>query len=311
MPETLQFTVEETVRKNRLDRFLFGRVTTVSKMYLRNLIDRGACSINGEIEAAGYHLKKDDLVEINLDTTAVTAMKPEALPVEIVFEDDEIIVVDKPAEMLVHPTLGQKSGTLLNALAYYLNREILDSAGETAKQNQSTFIRPGLVHRLDKQTSGLMVIAKTPGALSFLSNHFQRKLIKKRYLAVVRGIVSDDSGTVNEPIGKNDEEKIWSVKADGKTAETNYRVLERFSCKTLLELEPVTGRTNQLRIHCAHIGHPIVGDDKYGGGEFSRLCLHAAQLSFYHPAKNVWTEFESIMPIEFRQFTENSIDKVF
>ncbi len=152
-----------------------------------------------------------------------------------------------------------------------------------------------------------MVVAKTPGALSFLSNHFQRKLVKKRYFAVVEGIVADEAGTINEPIGRNDEEKNWSVKADGKSAETNYRVLKRFSGKTLLELEPVTGRTNQLRIHCAHIGHPIVGDDKYGGIEFSRLCLHAAKLSFYHPATNLWTEFESKMPIEFERLIENKI----
>ncbi|MDQ3323290.1 MAG: RluA family pseudouridine synthase [Acidobacteriota bacterium] len=305
MSQSIQFTVEETIKKNRLDRFLFGRVTTVSKMYLRNLIDRGACSINGEIEPAGYHLKKDDVIEINIDSAAVTAMKPESLPVEIVFEDEEIIVVNKSAQMLVHPTLGQKSGTLLNALVYYLNQEKLDSARETAKQNQPSFIRPGLIHRLDKQTSGLMVVAKTPGALSFLSNHFQRKLVKKRYFAVVEKIVADESGTINEPIGRNDEEKRWSVKADGKSAETNYRVLERFSDKTLLELEPVTGRTNQLRIHCAYIGHWIIGDDKYGGAEFSRLCLHAAKLSFYHPTTNIWTEFESKIPIEFTRLMEN------
>lgn len=305
MSETIQFTIEETIRKNRLDRFLFGRITTVSKIYLRNLIDRGECSINGEIEPAGYHLKKDDFIEIKVDSAAVTAMKPEPLPVEVVFEDEDIIVVDKSAQMLVHPTLGQKSGTLLNALVYYLNREIIDSACETAEQHRATFVRPGLIHRLDKQTSGLIVVAKTPRSLSFLSNHFQRKLVKKRYFAVVQGIVSDDSGTINEPIGKNEETKSWSVKSDGKSAETNYRVLERFSNKTLLELEPVTGRTNQLRIHCAHIGHPIIGDDKYGGIEFTRLCLHAAKLSFYHPATSVWTEFESKMPIEFTQVTEN------
>ncbi|HXG84929.1 MAG TPA: RluA family pseudouridine synthase [Pyrinomonadaceae bacterium] len=305
MSEPIRFTVEATIKKKRLDRFLFERVTTVSKMYLRNLIDRGECSVNGEIEPAGYHLKKDDFIEIKLDAVAVTAMKPERLPVKIIFEDKDIIVVDKPAEMLVHPTLGQKSGTLLNALAYYLNREILDSAFKTEKQNQTTFTRPGLIHRLDKQTSGLMVVAKTPRSLSFLSNHFQRKLVKKRYFAVLQGIVRDESGTINEPIGRNDEEKNWSVKADGKSAETNFKVLERFVDKTLLELEPVTGRTNQLRIHCAYIGHPIIGDDKYGGLEFSRLCLHAAKLSFYHPTTNIWIEFESKMPVEFIQLAES------
>lgn len=308
MSESIRFNVEETIKKNRLDRFLFERVTTVSKMYLRNLIDCGACSINGKIEPAGHHLRKDDLVEIKLDSAAITAMKPEPLPLEIVFEDEDIIVVDKPAEMLVHPTLGQKSGTLLNALAYYLNREILDSTDESLKQkNQTTFTRPGLIHRLDKRTSGLMVVAKTPSALSFLSNHFQRKLVKKRYLALVKGNFRDDWGTVNEPIGRDDDEKKWRVKTDGKSAETNFKVLEKFYDKTLLELEPITGRTNQLRIHCAYIGHPIIGDDKYGGMEYTRLCLHAAKLSFYHPRTSIRTEFESKIPDEFRPLAADGI----
>ncbi len=141
-----------------------------------------------------------------------------------------------------------------------------------------------------------MVIAKTPRAHAILSGHFQRKLVEKRYLALVDGIVTEDSGTINAPIGRFAEEKIWNIKENGKAAETRFRVIERRDKTTLLELEPVTGRTNQLRIHCAHTGHPIVGDPKYGGREFSRLCLHAWKLSFWHPNGNRWLEFESEIP---------------
>ena len=298
MSEIFKFNIEETVRRNRLDNFLFGQFTAVSKIYLRNLIIKGSCRINGETSNSGYCLKCGDTIEINVDLAAETSMKPEDVPLEIVFEDEEIVVVNKPPGMLVHPTLHRKSGTLLNALSYYLNREIINSTFENAPE----YIRPGLVHRLDRKTSGLMLIAKTARALRNLSDHFTRRLVKKGYLAIVQGTVTGEQGTIDAPIGHFEEERYWGIKADGKTAVTNFRVLERFADETLLELEPVTGRTNQLRIHCAYFGHPIIGDDKYGGQEFSRLCLHAAKIAFHHPVRNDWLEFESEMPAEMKFF---------
>ncbi|MDQ3180324.1 MAG: RluA family pseudouridine synthase [Acidobacteriota bacterium] len=303
MPTKLTFQISVTVRKNRLDEFLFEEIKAVSKMYLLELLKKGECKINNKSEKGGYHLQAGDFVEIEIDLDADTAMKPEAIPLEIVFEDSEIIVIDKPPGMLVHPTLGQKSGTLLNGLAYHLNSHYL-TVGKDKIIHPSSFIlqpftRPGLVHRLDRQTSGLMIIAKTSRAHRILCDHFQRKLIEKRYLAIVECIVEKDSGAVYAPIGHFADEKRWGVKADGKTAETRFRVLQRFTGKTLLELEPVTGRTNQLRIHCASIGHPIIGDKLYGGREFSRLCLHAAKLTFWHPNGDKRLEFESDLPKEF------------
>jgi len=312
MPTKFQFQIEETIYKNRLDSFLFDEITAVSKMFLRNLIKKDECKINGNLGIqGGYHLKKGDIVEIEIDLEAETAMKPENIAFEIVFEDEEIIVVNKPAGMLVHPTFAQKTGTLLNALAFYLNeqnklritnyelREISDV--EELRTNdqfkirnpKSKIIRPGLVHRLDRETSGLMVIAKTKRAHKILSDHFGRKLVEKKYLAVVEGNVENDDGTINAPIGRFEDEKRWGIKNDGKFSETLYRVLKRFSGKTLLELEPVTGRTNQLRIHCAYLGHPIIGDKLYKGREYPRLCLHAAKLRFWHPNGARRMEFES------------------
>jgi 23S rRNA pseudouridine1911/1915/1917 synthase len=212
-------------------------------------------------------------------------MTPERAPLEIVHEDEQIVVVVKPSGQLVHPTRGVKSGTLANALVYHLN------------QNPQTLIRPGLVHRLDRDTSGLLVVAKTQAALSRLSQHFQRRLVEKRYAAVVAGRVEQEEFTINAPIGRDEDARPqWRVEESGKYAETRLRVIERRGARTLVELEPVTGRTNQLRIHCTHAGHAIVGDRFYSGEPHARLCLHASRLAFRHPSTNEWMEFRSHVP---------------
>jgi len=287
-----QFQIEETLYKNRLDKFLFDEIPAISRIYLRYLITTGKCSINGKIEDRGYHLQAGDSVEIEVDVKAETEILPENIPLEIIFEDAELIVIDKPTGMLVHPTKGVRHGTLLNAVTYYLN---FDEQGEPRTEK---LVRAGLVHRLDKKTSGLMVVAKNARAHRILCSHFERKLVEKKYFAVVEGSIKEDFGAIVAPIGRNAEEKFWYISDEGKHAESRFQVVGRNAATTLLELEPVTGRTNQLRLHCAHIGYPIVGDDKYGGREFSRLCLHAAKLSFWHPNGNHRLEFESALPEE-------------
>lgn len=289
MLKKFQFNIENTIYKNRLDKFLFDEITSLSRMYLKHLILAGNCTVNNKVENAGYHLKAGDFVEIEIEIKPEIEMIPEDIPLEIIFEDSELIVLNKPSGMLVHPTKGVRRGTLLNALLFYLNSD------EHGKVKNDKLIRAGLVHRLDKQTSGLMVIAKNPRSHRILCSHFQRRLVEKKYLAIVEGVVGEDFGTINAPIGRDAEERIWKISPDGKSAESRFRVVERFADQTLLELEPVTGRTNQLRLHCAHIGHPIVGDDKYGGRDFERLCLHAAKLAFWHPNGTNRLEFEIIM----------------
>jgi 23S rRNA pseudouridine1911/1915/1917 synthase len=289
MNETLYFQVDENSRKMRLDEFLEAKMAGVSKMYLRDLIKTEKCLVNGSIQNRGYLLRAMDFIEIEMDYRVELVMKPEPLPLEIVFEDAEIIIINKAAGMLMHPTFAQKTGTLLNALAYYLNK----SRESEEVEDSRPFIRPGLVHRLDKQTSGLIVVAKTPRAHRILSDHFKRKLVEKKYFALVEGSVENDLGTIEAPIGRIEEIRLWNVKADGKHAITRFWVKERFADSALLELEPVTGRTNQLRIHCAHIGHPIIGDQWHSRREFPRLCLHAYKLSFWHPNGNRRMEFET------------------
>ena len=292
MLTNFQFHIEENLHKNRLDEFLYDEIPLVSRMYLQYLIISEKCTVNGKIENRGYHLQSGDLVEIEVDVKEQTEMLPENIPLDIIFEDSELLVIDKPPGMLVHPTKGVRRGTLLNGVAYYLNYN------EQAEPKNEKLVRAGLVHRLDKKTSGLMVIAKNARAHRILSNHFQRKLVEKKYFAVVEGVIKEDTGTIAAPIGRNAEERFWYISDDGKHAESNFRVVKRNADTTLLEMEPVTGRTNQLRLHCAHIGHPIIGDDKYGGREFSRLCLHAAKLSFYHPNGSRRLKFESALPEE-------------
>ncbi|MEP6923625.1 MAG: RluA family pseudouridine synthase [Pyrinomonadaceae bacterium] len=304
MQRIFQFEINEPPAEKRLDRFLYSKIGLVSRMFLKNLIEQNACLVNGVPKPGGYKLKNGDQIVIEFDDATATAMTPENIQLDIVFEDEEIIVLNKPAGMLVHPTKNVKNGTLSNALAFYLNNsqnnEVAENQFESKIQNPKSKItvRPGLVHRLDKQTSGLMLVAKTARALRILSAHFERKLVKKIYLAVVEGIVSEDAGIISAPIGRVEEKPHWRIMPEGKKAETNFRTLRRRAETTLLELEPVTGRTNQLRIHCAELGHPIVGDEWYGAKQSARLCLHAAKLSFYHP-NGGWLTFESELPLDF------------
>src|SRR6185369_1469858 len=324
MLRSYQFRIEQQDVRRRLDEFLASRFGNLSRMRIANLIQAGACFVNGAVGRAGYRIAEGDAVDLSFDEGAPTSMLPEAIPLEVVHEDDQLVVVVKPAGMLVHPTMSVKSGTLANALAYHMNQSSIDALPFIL--NPRSVTRPGLVHRLDRATSGLMVVAKTPRALTILSRHFRKRLIEKRYVALVRETVDQDSGSIDARIGRDaDQLPHWRVMEDGRPAETRFNVLERLERATLLELEPVTGRTNQLRIHCAHIGHPIVGDEMYRDFEIRiancemkgvardeqsairnsqfaiRLCLHASKLAFHHPANGDWISFSSPPP---RDITE-------
>ena len=312
MIKRVELPVRSVHNKMRLEDFLLDHFDSLSKMYLRDLVKTAQCEVNGRHENIGFKLRENDFVEIVVDSTRGTSMRPENIALDIVFEDDEIIVVNKPAGMLTHPSHRENNGTLLNALSFYLNKRSEPPAiaggltrnlykfvvAEAKRQPPATaggsdkIIRPGLPHRLDKETSGLIVITKTGRAHRIVSGHFMKKRVEKSYVALVEGIVRDDEGTIEAPIGRFADLKLYGVKEDGKPSESKYRVRQRFADTTLLELEPVTGRTNQLRIHCELIGHPIVGDTARGGREFERLCLHAYHLAFPHPTTRMRMEFQ-------------------
>ncbi|HXG64864.1 MAG TPA: RluA family pseudouridine synthase [Blastocatellia bacterium] len=331
----VHFPVPEDSAGQRLDEFLAARLGALSRIRIANLIAQGRTTVNLSAAHSGYRVAAGDRVTIALDDGPPTAMTPEAIPLAVIYEDDHLIVVNKPAGMLMHPNKGVKGGTLANALAYHLNREYFEKIGKIrlpAHGEAHSLIRPGLAHRLDKETSGLVVVAKTRHALSLLTRHFQRRLVEKRYLALLRGRLRADAGSISAPIGRApDRRPHWRVMESGKPAETRFRVLERGERTTLVELEPVTGRTNQLRIHCAYRGHPIVGDKLYSGewesggaGEqeadsgisnsgfeisneraailppcpATRLCLHAYRLAFHHPMGGQWMKFTSALPPE-------------
>jgi 23S rRNA pseudouridine1911/1915/1917 synthase len=323
MSQAFQFLIAAEDAGRRLDEFLASRFGGLSRLRLQNLVKAGACTINRARMPAGCRLAGGDVVDITLDDAPPTAMEPEPRRLDILHEDEQIIVVVKPAGLLVHPNQGTKRGTLANALAYHLNRDYYGDLAEPsapAHGEAHRLIRPGIVHRLDRATSGVMVIAKTQRALGLLSRHFHRRLIEKRYLALVAGALAEAAGQWQAPIARQAERQPhWWVNDGGKPSVTNFTVRERLPQSTLLELEPVTGRTNQLRIHAAYFGHAIIGDEMYGdaraAGEAataqiaspavaSRLCLHAWRLAFHHPATGEWLEFAAPLPADFAQMIE-------
>jgi 23S rRNA pseudouridine1911/1915/1917 synthase len=308
--ERIELHVVDEERRMRLEDFLFRRFAALSRMYLREVIKTEKCEVNGRYENRGYRLRANDFVEIVLDPRRENSMRPENIPLTVIFEDDEILVVHKPTGMLVHPTHRDRTGTLLNALTFHLNyhqtvkRDVCRQNGpiENNAHSHRSVIRPGLVHRLDKETSGLMVIAKNVRAHRILARQFQSKTVTKKYLALVGGEVRESSGEISEPIGRFADRKFWDLKSDGKPALTRFKVKKRFPDATLLELEPVTGRTNQLRIHCRAIGHPVAGDIERSGPIAARLCLHAYALEFRHPKIGRQLRFESGGETDFSEF---------
>ena len=279
----MEIVVPKGVPRTRLEDFLLARFTGLSKMYIRDVIRSEKCEVNGRFENKGFRVRADDLIEIVIDPTRENAMRPQKIALDIIYEDAHLIAINKASGMLVHPTHRERSGTMLNAVTYHVNQN----------RDGGAFIRPGLIHRLDKETSGVVVLAKSDAVHRKIAAQFMKRTVEKKYLALVEGTVKEDAGSIEAPIGRYAETKFWDVKEDGKPARTEFRVLERSGDTTLLELEPFTGRTNQLRIHCEHIGHPIVGDIKRGGREFERLCLHAWKLSFRHPHTRETITFEA------------------
>lgn len=295
-PDRLSFDFEAGADKPRLDEFVAAQLSKISLTRIRRLIAEGDVLVNGEKSLKGVRLQPGDKVAVRIFAAEKSSATPEAIPLDILFEDDHIIVVNKPIGLLAHPSNTEKSGTLTNALAYHF----WQTAGEP--------IRPGIVHRLDRNTSGVMVIAKTPRAHRTLSKHFRERWVKKFYLALVSGRMEKDSGEISAPIGSDPNLwPHWRVMPEsegGRSAQTLYRVKRRFAAHTLVELEPLTGRTHQLRIHCNLIGHPIVGDPIYSSAvdpltakhKLKHHLLHAARLVFRHPATGKEMNLEARMP---------------
>ncbi len=294
---THSLTVTELEHDLRVDIYVTRALPDVipSRMFVKRLIESGRMTVNGEPVKARYTVKTGDVVELDIQTDDYPdeRIKPEDVPLDIVFEDEEIIAINKPLGMAVHPAAGNYGGTLVNVLVHHFTT-LSDSNG--AK-------RPGIVHRLDKETSGVILVAKTNFAHARLAKQFEAHTIEKKYVALVEGEVQFEEGVIEAEIGQHhkyhDMRKIVPA-GEGKEAISYYTVIKRSKRVTAVALFPKTGRTHQLRLHMKHIGHPILGDDKYGNkGAFSRLALHAQAIYFEHPRTKTPIEISVPVPQEF------------
>ena len=279
----------------RLDNFLAG-VMEVSRSQVTKMIKAKEVLVNGKLVKAGFMLKTGDEVIVN--HTEVDGLVPEKMDLDIVYEDDDVIVVNKANGIVVHPGAGNRSGTLVNGLLYHT--KLSDVNGDE---------RPGIVHRIDAYTTGLLMVAKNNKAHEILAEELTLKKTYRKYIALVWGVITSDSGEIDAPIGrsKNDRKKM-AVRADGKEAITHFNVLKRFDKATLIELRLETGRTHQIRVHMDYIGHPVVNDPVYGNRKLfddSGQCLHAKELGFVHPRTGEYMQFDSELPECFTNILKN------
>src|SRR5215216_47633 len=289
----------------RLDSYLASQIEGWSRARLQRLIENEDVLVNGKAAKPSYKLRDGDEIEVELVAPPTDFFTPENIPLDIIYEDDTLVVVNKPAGMVVHPAAGTPSGTLANALAYYF------------QQLPGTGVRPGIVHRLDRDTSGLLVVAKTESALENLSDQFRDRTVYKSYVALVHGRLAANSGKIDQPLARDPSNRTrMGVVRGGRNALTLYHVRRGFDRFTLLDVELKTGRTHQIRVHLAWLKHPVVGDETYGGGRdntiqdaklrahvrnLGRHFLHAEKLAFTHPVTTELVKFESPLPAELSQ----------
>ena len=295
-------TAAENDIGKRLDVFVSERFS-VTRSFAQNLIDDGHVLVNFEVKNKNYRIRQGDCVEANIPEPTELSAEAEDIELDVVYEDEDIIVVNKPSGMVVHPAPGNENKTLVNALLYHCKGTLSGING---------VIRPGIVHRIDKDTSGLLVVAKNDEAHVFLSSLLKEHGIKRVYHAVVTGHLKENEGTIDAPIARHPtNRKKMAVVAGGREAITHYKTIEEFSGFTYAKMELETGRTHQIRVHMSHIGHPIMGDTAYGGGKtpFEKAhkslidgqMLHAKELSFPHPRTKEIVHFECPLPDNFEK----------
>lgn len=296
-----ELEVKENDINKRLDVFISEKLEGKSRSYVQGLIEEEKVRVNEKLKKSNYKLKLNDLVIVDVPEVTALEIEKEDIPLDILYEDNDVIVINKPQDMVVHPAPGNYSGTLVNALLYHCN----DLSGING------VVRPGIVHRIDKDTSGILVIAKNDNAHNRLAEQLKEHSMTRTYYALVEGKLKEDSGTINAPIGRHPVERIKMavVKNNGKEAITHYKVLERFNHYTLVKCNLETGRTHQIRVHMAYIGHPLVGDTVYGFKKqkfkLQGQVLHAKELGFIHPTRNEYMKFTSNIPKYFEDLLGN------
>lgn len=292
---------EGSAAGSRLDVFLSENVENASRSFLQKLIKEDAVYVNGKPRKANYKVCEGDEVELDIPEPEPVDIEPEDIPLEILYEDHDLLVVNKPKGMVVHPGPGHYSGTLVNALLYHCKDDLSGING---------VLRPGIVHRIDMNTTGSLLVCKTDQAHQNLAEQLKVHSITRRYLAIVHGNIKEDSGTVNAPIARHrtDRKKMAVDRERGREAITHYQVLERFGKYTYIECRLETGRTHQIRVHMTSIGHPLLGDDVYGPAKcpfhLQGQTLHAMVLGFVHPRTNAYMEFMAPLPEYFEELLQ-------
>lgn len=305
MSETLEFLAEDSSDLIRIDKFLVNEMSDFTRSAISKLIADGNVMVGGKAVPKNYKCKMNDSIKVIVPDAVELETLPEDIPLDIVYEDNDLLVVNKPKGMVVHPAAGNYNGTLVNALLYHCKDSLSGING---------VIRPGIVHRIDKDTSGLLIVAKNDTAHLSLAQQIKEHSFHRAYYAVVYGNIKEDSGTVHQPIGRHPRErkKMAVTDRNSKDAVTHYEVLKRYGKFTYIRCILETGRTHQIRVHMSYIGHPLAGDSVYGpkkvitslGGQ----CLHAGEIGFVHPRTNEYMEFKSELPDYFSAFL-NKLDR--
>lgn len=284
----------------RIDKYLTEAIENLSRSYIQKQIDNNGLTVNSSPCKASYKLKTDDIIELTIPESIVPDIQPENIPIDIVYEDNDVCIVNKPQGMVVHPAAGHYSSTLVNALMFHLGSRLSGING---------VLRPGIVHRIDKDTSGLLIICKNDNSHLKISDQLKDHSCQRIYHAVVHGIIEEDELTIDAPLGRSDKDrKKMCVRADGKRAVTHVRVLERYNKYTYIECRLETGRTHQIRVHLSNIGHPLLGDPVYNTQKdpikLNGQVLHAKTIGFASPTNGEFKYFDSELPDYFKRVLE-------
>lgn len=298
MKESYEFIAEKDMEAVRIDKFLTDNLEDLSRSMIQNLIKLGNIFVNDKQIKANYRIRPMDHIVANIPEAKEIDIAPEDIPLDIIYEDDDILIVNKPKGMVVHPSNGHESGTLVNAVLYHCKGQLSGINGE---------IRPGIVHRIDMDTTGSLIICKNDNAHRFIAEQIAVHSINRIYEGIVHGIVKEDEGTIHTLIGRSptDRKKMAVLKSDGREAITHFKVLKRFKDYTYCEFKLETGRTHQIRVHMASINHPLVGDEVYGPKKcpfkLQGQTLHAKTIGFIHPRSREYVEFTAPTPDYFNE----------
>ena len=294
------FIVDDTADNIRIDKYLKELLPDESRSYIQKLLKNGHILVNNSICKPNYKVKGDDRIQIDIPEPVEANIKAENIPLDIIYEDNDVIIVNKPKEMVVHPAPGNYSATLVNGLMYHCKDSL---------SNINGVLRPGIVHRIDKNTTGCLIVCKNDQSHNFIADQLAEHSINRIYTGIVYGVLKDDEGTIDEPIARDKRNrKRMSVNKDGKRAITHYKVLKRFRDYTYVQFKLETGRTHQIRVHMAHINHPLLGDDQYTNRKckfnLTGQCLHAKTIGFIHPSTKEYVEYEIEEPEYFKHLLD-------